>query len=266
MRPTRLFTKRRGPRGGRGGGSDRCLPPILQTHAFARSFTLPLETAVGSRSVADNAAYYNEFGQGDGLGWHFDRSRFGVNLVLQQPGAGGDFQIHHNTRTELDMYPFGTVGKILGGDLSEVVTVGGVGAGSLVLFSGRSSLHRVTPITASPPRINTILTFEEQPGQKANSCKSFPARPGSLCPHPAAIPPGVITPCHGGTPSWPDRPCAEVPIVFGWRCHRSRPSSNGLTSSATWKLGRPLLQMRCKSSLGDDNNNKQEKKISRPSF
>ena len=38
-----------------------------------------------------NAAYLNEFTEGDGLGWHFDRSEFGVNLVLQAPGQGAAF-------------------------------------------------------------------------------------------------------------------------------------------------------------------------------
>lgn len=30
-----------------------------------------------------NSAMYNGYYDGDGLGWHFDRSEFGVNLVLQ---------------------------------------------------------------------------------------------------------------------------------------------------------------------------------------
>lgn len=32
-----------------------------------------------------NSVYYNQFSAGDGLGWHFDNSEFGVNLVLQVP-------------------------------------------------------------------------------------------------------------------------------------------------------------------------------------
>lgn len=48
-----------------------------------------------------NAAYYNIFHKGDGLGWHFDRSDFGVALELQlasfskkhQKDGGGHFEI-----------------------------------------------------------------------------------------------------------------------------------------------------------------------------
>jgi hypothetical protein len=34
---------------------------------------------------------YNGYYHGDGLGWHFDLSEFGVNLVLQEPSGGGTF-------------------------------------------------------------------------------------------------------------------------------------------------------------------------------
>ena len=41
---------------------------------------------------------------GDGLGWHFDRGSFGVNLVIQQPLEGGNFEYHPNTRTTEDSH------------------------------------------------------------------------------------------------------------------------------------------------------------------
>ena len=37
-----------------------------------------------------------------------------------------------------------------------------IAAGSLVIFNGQHSLHRVTPIEGSVPRINIIFTFERE--------------------------------------------------------------------------------------------------------
>jgi hypothetical protein len=129
-----------------------------------------------------NAAYYNAYAPGDGLGWHFDRSAFGVCVVLQSPGAGGRFEFHHNTRdaaagTEAGAgagasdakseAEFRRVEAIVSwADRRGVVAVEGTGPGSLVVFAGRESLHRVSPVTAAPPRINAILTYEALPGQR----------------------------------------------------------------------------------------------------
>ncbi len=129
-----------------------------------------------------NAAYYNAYAPGDGLGWHFDRSAFGVCVVLQSPGAGGRFEFHHSTRSaaagseaeagsgvseaRLEA-EFRRVEAIVSGtDRRGVVAVEGTGPGSLVVFAGRESLHRVSPVTTAPPRVNAILTYEALPGQR----------------------------------------------------------------------------------------------------
>ena len=68
------------------------------------------------------------------------------------------------------MYSFDKVQPILDeADRSGVVQVPGVSAGSLVFFNGRHSLHRVSPVVGSTPRINAILTYETQAGQKLNA-------------------------------------------------------------------------------------------------
>ena len=161
-----------------------------------------------------NAAMYNGYYDGHGLGWHFDRSKFGVNLVLAEPDDGGTFDYHRNTRDENDAWAYDTVREILASGSATnsssmrrqpiipgeddarqqqstpnrtprcnlqqqqqdeewkalgVETVRDVSAGSLVFFSGRNSLHRVSPVVGKEPRINCILTYEEKPGQKANA-------------------------------------------------------------------------------------------------
>jgi hypothetical protein len=38
-------------------------------------------------------------------------------------------------------------------------------AGTLALFNGHRSLHRVTPIDAAPDRIMLVLSYDSKPGQ-----------------------------------------------------------------------------------------------------
>ena len=149
---------------------------------------LPANAAGGKLhfSACDyNAAYYNIYREGHGLGWHFDRSAFGVNLILKMPscvpgGAGGEFEWCAHTRSSLtggDPWEFDRVGAILSekaSDDDEVATVN-VSPGSLVIFAGIESLHRVTPVICNQnieemnqtvERINAILTYETEPDQR----------------------------------------------------------------------------------------------------
>mgnify|MGYP005848282227 CR=1 FL=1 len=135
-----------------------------------------------------NAAYYNIYGPGDGLGWHFDRSDFGINLELQRPklksncgdnssGAGGDFELCWKTRIPEDPWCFEKVKDILNSSdeqqcsKAERIQDPPVGPGSLVFFAGNLNLHRVTPVNkdCDVPRVNAIMTFEKQPGQRPNA-------------------------------------------------------------------------------------------------
>lgn len=123
-----------------------------------------------------NRAYYNQFKYGDGLGWHFDRSAFGVNLLLQSPEAGGEFQLHHNTRQvgasghhEGNVEAmYASVGDVMDGRLAPS-SPQGAGPGSLIVFAGRNSLHRVSPVRGCRPRLNAIITFETEPGVTTNA-------------------------------------------------------------------------------------------------
>ena len=130
-----------------------------------------------------NAAYYNVYYQGDGLGWHFDRSDFGVNLELQPSHQGGAFEIALNTRTKEDPWSFDQVQTVLSSssvdrsshssttraNIETITEPCAVGPGSLVIFSGSQHLHRVTPVQRLVPRINAIMTYEQSPNQKTNA-------------------------------------------------------------------------------------------------
>ena len=38
-------------------------------------------------------------------------------------------------------------------------------AGALVVFRGRTALHRVTPVEGAPPRLLAVLSYDREPGK-----------------------------------------------------------------------------------------------------
>jgi hypothetical protein len=106
------------------------------------------------------------FGDGDELGWHFDNSEFSVTVMYAESEAGGHFDYHPGLRAEHDEnYP--GVRKVLLGDPGGVVRLPS-SPGALAVFRGRHALHRVTPVSGPRPRINSVLSYGEDPGMKLN--------------------------------------------------------------------------------------------------
>ena len=101
---------------------------------------------------------------GDELGWHFDNADFAVTLMLQAPDAGGTFEYVPMLRTADDPNPDG-VRALLEGNHSGVRTLN-PNAGTLALFRGHFSPHRVTPIEGPRPRINAVLSYAQAPGAR----------------------------------------------------------------------------------------------------
>jgi hypothetical protein len=97
----------------------------------------------------------------DELGWHFDKADFVVTLMLQPSDMGGVFEYAPMLRSVDDPNPEG-VRRLLTGDRTAVHTMSG-DAGTLALFRGRLSPHRVTPIVGSTPRINAVLSYAQIP-------------------------------------------------------------------------------------------------------
>ena len=104
------------------------------------------------------------FGDGDELGWHFDNSEFSVTVMYQQSQAGGYFDYYPQLRDEHDEnYP--GVQQVLHGGTNGVRRLP-AGPGTLAVFRGQHALHRVTPVSGPRPRINSVLTYGEQPSMK----------------------------------------------------------------------------------------------------
>lgn len=100
---------------------------------------------------------------GQELGWHFDNSSFATTILIRKPKGGGEFQYVRDLRDSAggDMN-FEGVGAVLDGkvrpDMLEAE------AGTLMLFRGRDSMHRVTPTEGATTRMLAVLAYNSQPG------------------------------------------------------------------------------------------------------
>jgi hypothetical protein len=94
--------------------------------------------------------------------WHFDEATFTTTLMLQPGDEGGYFEYVPNLRTESDDNYDG-VRKVLDGD-EEGVLRAPFEPGTLFVFQGRYSLHRVTPLAGQQPRLVAVLCYEPKPG------------------------------------------------------------------------------------------------------
>lgn len=100
--------------------------------------------------------------EGDQLWWHFDQTDFVVSLALQDAERGGDFEYVPMIRTS-DDERYDAVAEVLDGGRHGVVHVP-MEPGTLMLFEGRHSLHQVTPIDGSTPRLVALLAYDTKPG------------------------------------------------------------------------------------------------------
>ena len=101
--------------------------------------------------------------EGQELGWHFDNSSFAITLLLQAPKAGGVFEYVKDLRdADRGEMNFQGVAEVLDGDVPpDVLTIE---PGTLVLFRGRNSMHRVTPTEGDRTRYLVVLAYNDQPG------------------------------------------------------------------------------------------------------
>ena len=99
---------------------------------------------------------------GEALNWHFDRSNFTVTLPLQVPEAGGAFEYRSGLRTDEDPN-YNGVAKLLRGEDSAVQSLA-IMPGTLNLFRGKNTAHRVTPVEGPRERLVAVFSYYERPG------------------------------------------------------------------------------------------------------
>jgi hypothetical protein len=99
---------------------------------------------------------------GDQLQWHFDQTDFVVSLAVQGAETGGDFEVAPQIRTAGDEH-YDDVARVLAGAREDVVTLP-MTPGTLLVFAGRYSLHRVSPISGPTSRLVALLGYDTKPG------------------------------------------------------------------------------------------------------
>ena len=101
--------------------------------------------------------------EGEELGWHFDNSSFAITLLLQAPKEGGIFQYVSNLRNvNSEEMNFEGVEAVLNNKASVKTLY--MEEGTLVLFRGLNSLHRVTPTIGNRTRILVVLAYNNTAG------------------------------------------------------------------------------------------------------
>lgn len=100
--------------------------------------------------------------EGDVLDWHFDQTDFVVSLAIQSSRRGGDFENVALVR-DADHENYREVGEVLAGRARDRVVVERMTPGTLMLFEGRHSLHRVTRVEGDRPRYVALFGYDTEP-------------------------------------------------------------------------------------------------------
>jgi hypothetical protein len=101
---------------------------------------------------------------GDRSAWHFDSDNaFTMTLMLQAPESGGDFELVPDTRSDTDPN-YDYVGRVVRGECPEKAVAVARKPGSLCIFRGCNSLHRVSPVEGNVMRIMAVFVYESEPG------------------------------------------------------------------------------------------------------
>ncbi|CDX59362.1 conserved hypothetical protein [Mesorhizobium plurifarium] len=99
---------------------------------------------------------------GEALNWHFDRSEFTTTLLLQAPERGGDFEYRTDLRSD-DNPNYDGVAKLLEGRDPEAKILP-IKAGTLNVFRGKNTAHRVTTVEGNRERMIAVFSYYERPG------------------------------------------------------------------------------------------------------
>lgn len=113
--------------------------------------------------MADPLARMNvmSYHQGQTLNWHFDRSEFTTTLLLQAPDAGGEFEYRSDLRSADDPN-YEAVAKMLLGQDPQVQHLR-LTPGTLNVFKGRNTAHRVTQVLGPNPRVIAVFSYYDRP-------------------------------------------------------------------------------------------------------
>jgi len=126
-----------------------------------------LERALGKAKLhryADPLGALNvaAMSEGEALLWHFDQTDFVVSLLLQRCVRGGVFEYVPHIRNA-DEPHYHRVERLLDGKRDGVIELD-MAPGTLALFEGRYSIHRVSPVEGDRTRLIALLGYDTKPG------------------------------------------------------------------------------------------------------
>jgi hypothetical protein len=139
---------------------------VLSIYEYA-PFARFLAATMGKQSLhtmQDPLARANvmSYRQGEALNWHFDRSEFTTTLLLQEPELGGEFEYRSDLRSANDPNYAG-VASLLEGRDPDVKRLR-LKAGTLNVFRGKNTAHRVTTVQGNVDRMIAVFSYYENPG------------------------------------------------------------------------------------------------------
>lgn len=111
-----------------------------------------------------------EYRSGEALNWHFDRSIFTTTLLLQSAQEGGNFEYAQDLRSDADANHAG-IADLLAGRFSP--TQLDQDAGTLNVFLGRNTAHRVSTVKGTVSRIVAVLSHYDQPGARFTAAEQM---------------------------------------------------------------------------------------------
>lgn len=101
--------------------------------------------------------------RGQQLGWHFDNSSFAITLLIDKPDDGSHFEYVKDVRdADAGSMNYEAVDAVLDGKTKPKRLE--MDPGSLVLFRGRNSMHRVTPNESDKTRMLAVLAYNSEAG------------------------------------------------------------------------------------------------------
>lgn len=120
--------------------------------------------------MADPLAGLNvmAYDEGEALNWHFDRSEFTTTLLLQAPDAGGEFEYRRGLKSidassGQSRVDYEGLGQLLADNDASRQTLS-LKPGTLNVFRGSDTVHRVTPVSGDTARIIAVFSYFDKPG------------------------------------------------------------------------------------------------------
>ncbi|WGI22391.1 2OG-Fe(II) oxygenase [Amylibacter sp. IMCC11727] len=117
----------------------------------------PVLHTMGDPLARVNVMAYTD---GQALNWHFDRSEFTTTLLLQAPDQGGAFEYCSDLRRDDDPNYDGVARLLRGAEPTKQIDLS---AGTLNVFAGKNTAHRVTPVIGNTPRMIAVFSYYETP-------------------------------------------------------------------------------------------------------